>query len=131
MLLIAILWLKNILKLKNLVQVPILKDKLTTAREISPGVFRKFVHLENLMTAIIDFTNGPWAQPEPPHAHPHEQTTYVAKGELIDYIGNEEYHLEEGDLFFVPSNVPHTVKILSKNVRLIDSFNPIRTDFLN
>jgi len=110
--------------------MPILKDASNTFTEISPGVFRKFIHLNDLMTAIIDFKNGPWEEPEPPHSHPHEQTSYVAKGRLKVYIGKEEFELEEGDIFCVPSNVPHTVKILSKEVRLIDNFNPIREDFI-
>ena len=111
--------------------MPILQDKTTTSTEIAPGVFRKFIHLDNLMTAVIDFTNGPWDKPEPPHSHPHEQTSYVAKGELMVYIGEEEYHIQEGDVFYVPSNVPHTVKVLSKTARLVDTFNPIREDFLS
>ena len=111
--------------------MPVLKDQESTAQEIAPGVFRKFIHLNGLMTAIIDFKNGPWEEPEPRHHHPHEQTSYVAKGELIVYIGDEEHHLQAGDIFYVPSNVPHTVKILSKEVRLIDNFNPIREDFLS
>lgn len=110
--------------------MPVLIDKTTNATEISPGVFRKYIYLNNLMTAIIDFTNGPWDEPEPPHSHPHEQTCYVARGKLVVYIGDEESKLEEGDMFYVPSNVPHTVKILTKQVRLIDSFNPIREDFI-
>jgi len=110
--------------------MPILKDKSTSAVEIAPGVFRKFIHLDNLMTAIIDFKNGPWDEPEPRHSHPHEQTSFVAKGELIVYIGEEEYQLEEGDVFYVPADVPHTVKILSKEVRLVDNFSPVREDFL-
>ena len=110
--------------------MPILSDSNTQSKEIAPGVFRKFIHLDKLMTAIIDFTNGPWKEPEPRHSHPHEQTSYVAKGELIVYIGEEEHRLTAGDIFYVPSDVPHTVQILSKEVRLIDNFNPIREDFL-
>jgi mannose-6-phosphate isomerase-like protein (cupin superfamily) len=110
--------------------MPILKDSSVKPKEISPGVFRKLIHLNDLMTAIIDFKNGPWENPEPRHSHPHEQTSYVAKGRLIVYIGEEEFELEEGDVFCVPSDVPHTVKILTKEVRLIDNFNPIREDFI-
>lgn len=110
--------------------MPVLKNHRTRPVEIAPGVFRKVIHLDGLMTAIIDFTNGPWTEPEPRHTHPHEQSSYVAKGELMVFIGDEEHRLEEGDAFTVPSNVPHTVKILSPEVRLVDSFQPIREDFL-
>ncbi|MBT3245086.1 MAG: hypothetical protein HN352_18225, partial [Bacteroidetes bacterium] len=41
-----------------------------TVRE---GLERKIIHTENLMTVLIDFSDGPWDKPEPPHSHPHEQ----------------------------------------------------------
>jgi len=110
--------------------MPILRDKNSSATEISPGVFRKFIHLDGLMTAIIDFKNGPWTEPEPRHAHPHVQISYVAKGEVLVFIGEEEHRIEEGDIFTVPPNVPHTVMILSGEARLVDSFHPVREDFL-
>ncbi len=101
------------------------------AEEIKPGVYRTLTYTDNLMLAIIDFTTGPWDEPEPPHSHPHEQASYVAEGEIIFYCeGEEDKHLKAGDTFAVPSGKKHTVKLLSEKVRLIDSFNPIREDFL-
>ena len=83
------------------------------------------------MTVLIDFSNGPWAEPPPPHSHPHIQTTYLAEGEIIYYCeGEPDQHLKKGDMFSVPSGKKHTIKLLSKAARLIDSFNPIREDFL-
>lgn len=110
--------------------MPVFIDRKTESKEILPGVHRKLVHLEKIMTAVIDFTDGPMDEPDPPHSHPHEQISYVAKGELIVYIGEEENKLTEGDIFYVPANIPHTVKTLTKEVRLIDSFSSIREDFL-
>ena len=54
----------------------------------------------------------------------------MASGEILVIIGEEKTRLGEGDLFTVPPNVPHTIQTLSKHVRLIDAFNPIRKDFL-
>ena len=83
------------------------------------------------MTVLIDFSNGPWKEPEPPHSHPHEQTSYVAAGEIIFYCeGEKDQHLKTGDMFAVPSNKKHTIKLLTEKARLIDSFNPVREDFL-
>jgi len=99
--------------------------------EIRKGVFRSMIYTENLMLAIIDFTNGPWEEPEPFHSHPHEQASYVAEGELIFYCeGQPDRHLKAGDMFAVPSGKKHTIKILTERVRLADSFNPVRMDFL-
>jgi len=97
---------------------------------IREGIYRSVIYTQNLMTAIIDFTNGPWENADPFHSHVHEQVTYVAKGEIIFYCENQpEVHLKEGDVFAVPSGMKHTVKILTKEVRLVDSFTPIREDF--
>lgn len=98
---------------------------------VREGLQRKILHTENLMTVLIDFTDGPWDEPEPPHSHPHEQTSYVAAGEILFICeGEEDQHLNEGDMFAVPAGRPHTIQLLSEKARLVDSFNPIREDFL-
>jgi quercetin dioxygenase-like cupin family protein len=111
--------------------MPVLKSDASTT-QVKPGVERRLIHGNDLMMVVIDFTNGPWKEPDPPHHHVHEQTTYVAEGELIFFCeGEADQHLKAGDMFFVPSNKKHTIQVLSKKVRLIDSFNPIREDFLS
>lgn len=110
--------------------MPVIKENETKTVEISKNVFRKIVHLNDIMTAVIDFNNGPMSEPDPPHAHPHEQISYVSEGELYVYIDDEKTKLTKGDIFYVPANVSHTVQILSKTARLVDSFSPIRRDFL-
>ena len=95
------------------------------------GCERRILHTSQLMTVVIDFHNGPWDAPDPMHAHPHEQITYIAEGELIFFAeGQNPRPMRAGDLFAVPSGQPHSIQLLSKSARLIDSFNPIREDFL-
>ena len=109
----------------------VLKFENVPYEKVKEGLQRKIIHTENLMSVLIDFTNGPWEEPEPPHSHPHEQTSYVAKGEIIFYCeGEADQHLKAGDMFAVPSGKKHTVKLLTKEVRLVDSFTPIREDFV-
>lgn len=99
--------------------------------QVKEGLQRKIIHTNNLMSVLIDFSNGPWDELEPPHSHPHEQTSYVAKGEIIFYCeGETNQHLKEGDMFAVPSGKKHAIQLLTKEVRLIDNFNPVREDFL-
>jgi quercetin dioxygenase-like cupin family protein len=99
-----------------------------TVRE---GLQRKIIHTDNLMNVLIDFSDGPWEEPEPPHSHPHEQTSYVAEGEILFLCeGEPDQHLKAGDMFAVPSGRPHTIQLLTKKARLVDSFNPLREDFL-
>ena len=103
---------------------PIIQEKL------SPDFERSIAYLDNLMVVICDFKNGPMKNPDPPHSHPHEQITYVAEGELIFYLDQKEQKMVNGDIITIPSGVPHCIKTLTNHVRLIDSFNPIRNDFL-
>ncbi|MEX2371704.1 MAG: cupin domain-containing protein [Bacteroidales bacterium] len=98
--------------------------------EIAPGVYRRITYQENLMVAVIDFTGGPMKEPDPYHSHVHEQITYVASGRLKFIIEGEEKVLKEGDTIAIPSGRKHTIQTLTSKVRLVDSFSPIREDFL-
>ena len=109
----------------------VLKYETECWEEIRNGVFRRIVHLEQLMTVMFEFRNGPWKEKEPFHSHPHEQTCYIAKGKIILYCEGEPHQqLSEGDLFYIPSGKMHTIQVLSEMARLVDSFSPIREDFL-
>jgi quercetin dioxygenase-like cupin family protein len=103
---------------------PVIKEK------ISEGFERKLAYLDNIMVAVCEFTNGPAEKPDPPHSHDHEQITYVAEGELIFFKGADEFHLHKGDAITIPSGVKHCIQTLSKKVILVDSFSPVREDFL-
>ena len=93
-----------------------------TVRE---GLQRKIIHTDNLMNVLIDFSDGPWEEPEPPHSHPHEQTSYVAEGEILFLCeGEPDQHLKAGDMFAVPSGRPHTIQLLTKKARLNNSSPP-------
>ena len=110
----------------------VLKFSERTPELVRVGLERRNIYTPNLMTVIVDFTDGPWSEAEPFHSHPHEQTSYIASGEVIFYCENEpDQHLKAGDMFAVPSGKKHTVKILSATARLIDSFNPIRQEFIS
>jgi len=104
-------------------------EKNSVPETIRPGLKRRLMHLDNLMTVVIDFKH-PMSEPDPPHSHPHEQITYVAQGELWFFIGEEKFHLGIGDMIKIPSGLMHTVQTITPDVRLIDSFSPLREDFL-
>ncbi|MBK8504327.1 MAG: cupin domain-containing protein [Saprospiraceae bacterium] len=107
------------------------KAALTKSIEVRPGLYRRLIVTGDLMTVVLDFTDGPWAEAEPPHSHPHVQTCYLAEGEVVFYCEDEpDQRLKAGDVFAVPSGKKHTIKLLSKTARLVDNFNPVREDFL-
>jgi quercetin dioxygenase-like cupin family protein len=111
--------------------MPIYKQELSKPEKLTETFERRISHLRNLMVVVCDFTNGPAVEPDPPHSHQHEQITYVAEGELFLFLGEEKYLLTKGDVFTVPSGIPHCIQTISNPVRLVDSFSPVREDFLN
>lgn len=66
--------------------MPVLKADMAKVTQVGPGLSRRFVHTKNLMMVVIDFTNGPWSEPEPLQSHVHEQVTYVAEGEIFFFV---------------------------------------------
>ena len=80
-------------------------SKISEAKafEVKPGRARRILHTDHLMMVAFDFADGPAAQPDPPHTHPHEQVTYVAEGEVMFFIGEESTRLAPGDMVAVPA----------------------------
>jgi quercetin dioxygenase-like cupin family protein len=109
----------------------IVKSAEVVPEEIAPGRRRYLAHTDKLMMVVIDFYDGPTDQPDPPHTHPHEQVSYVASGEVIFFLGDEPHRLGPGDIYSVPPDVPHSVQLLTEHVRLVDTFHPIRQEFLS
>lgn len=108
----------------------VVKHQDTPRETIAPGRTRYLTHSDHLMMVVIDFNDGPATEPDPPHWHPHEQVTYVAAGDVLFFIDGTPNPLTAGDMITVPSNVPHSIQLLSSHVRLVDTFTPIRQDFL-
>jgi quercetin dioxygenase-like cupin family protein len=107
-----------------------LKYDEMAVEQIRDGVERRLGHTDNLMIVVIDFDDGPTDEADPPHSHPHEQVSYVAEGEILFVLGDQQTHLKAGDLYLVPPDMPHSIQQLTKHVRLVDCFTPIREDFL-
>lgn len=94
---------------------------------VGEGVRRKILgYGTNLMMVYVEFAKGAVGCL---HDHPHSQVTFVRKGSFEVQIGTERRILKEGDSFMAPPNTPHGVVALEEGI-LIDSFSPIREDFL-
>jgi quercetin dioxygenase-like cupin family protein len=111
--------------------MPVLKAAEVESPVFREGASRILTRTENLMVVVIDFFGGPWKEPDPFHKHVHEQITYVASGEILFLCeGETAQRLQAGDLFSVASDKLHTIQLLSPKARLVDSFTPVREDFL-
>jgi quercetin dioxygenase-like cupin family protein len=64
------------------------------------------------------------------HTHYHSQASYVASGTFELTIGDEKKILTTGDGYYVAPDVLHGCVCLEAGV-LIDTFSPVRADFLS
>lgn len=112
------------------IQMGITKRSELTPKIIAPGRTRYLAYTQNLMMVVVEFNDGPSSEPDPPHSHPHEQVSYVVSGEINLFMENNLTRLGPGDMFTVPPNIPHSVQLLTEQVMLVDSFTPVREDFL-
>jgi mannose-6-phosphate isomerase-like protein (cupin superfamily) len=97
---------------------------------IGPGRQRYLTYIGQIMATVLEIDAPPPAEPDAPHAHVHEQITFVAEGEVDFYLDGVPTRLGPGDLITIPSNVPHCIHPRTQRVKLLDVFNPIREDFL-
>lgn len=82
---------------------------------------------EKLMLTIVRFKKGGIGYL---HQHFHSQVAFIAKGIFEVQIENEKKILKSGDSFFISSNLIHGVICLEEGL-LIESFSPMREDFIN
>jgi len=94
---------------------------------VAPGMTRKIMGYDSeLMLVVVHFKkNGVGAK----HSHQHQQVSYVVSGAFEVEIEGKKEILREGDAFVIPSNAEHGAVCLEDGV-LIDTFSPLREDFL-
>lgn len=65
----------------------------------------------------------------PRHSHPHEQTGYLVKGEMMLSIGDDTYNVKPGDGWSIPGGVEHSAEIIDNSIA-VEVFSPVREDYL-
>jgi len=81
---------------------------------------------DQIMMVKIEFLTGGIGAV---HSHIHRQCSYVATGVFEFEINGEKKVVRTGDGLYMEPNVPHGVVCLEAGI-LIDTFSPVRTDFL-
>ncbi len=95
--------------------------------DLGNGVSRRILaHNGGLMQVEVFFEDGAIG---PMHNHPHEQLTYVLAGEFEFTIGDETKIVKAGDTLYKEPHIMHGCVCKKKGV-LLDTFTPIREDFL-
>lgn len=90
------------------------------------GITLKSVSGNNTMMTFFTFEPGSII---PAHKHPHEQITYVIEGEMEMVLDGETKLLKAGDGVVILPNQDHSAKILSKPVKAVDAWYPIREEY--
>ena len=96
------------------------------SRNLAQGVEIKVLSGEKMMMVFFYVEPGGLI---PEHAHPNEQMGMVLEGEIELLIGGERRIVRQGDVYHVPSGVPHTAKVSGGPVRVLDVFAPPREDY--
>ena len=94
----------------------------------APGVNRQIMAYDGqLMMVKVKFDKGAVGSM---HEHYHSQATYVVSGKFELTIGDKKEILSAGDGYYVAPDELHGCVCLEAGI-LIDTFSPVRADFLN
>lgn len=92
------------------------------------GVFRKFLGYDNqIMMVQVKFNEGALGSS---HQHFHTQATYIVSGKFEFEIDGVKQILKAGDGVYIEPNLLHSAVCLEAGM-LIDTFSPVREDFLD
>ena len=95
--------------------------------ELGGGVSRKFLGYDNqIMMVSVKFDKGALGSP---HQHFHTQATYVVSVKFEFEIDGIKQIVEAGDGVYIEPNLLHSAICLEEG-QLIDTFSPVREDFL-
>lgn len=106
--------------------------EFVTVTDIEPvalmeGLRARPVSGERITLAVVELDPG-IAMPE--HRHPNEQLGVVVRGEFTFTIGGETRLHKPGDMWVIPSGVPHSVdRTGDGGCTLVESFSPPRDDW--
>ncbi|MGD1958426.1 MAG: cupin domain-containing protein [Fulvivirga sp.] len=96
--------------------------------QLGGGVSRKMLGYDNqIMMVLVKFEKGAIGSP---HSHFHTQTTYCVSGKFEFEIDGAKQEVKGGDGVYIEPNLLHSAVCLEAGM-LIDTFSPVREDFLD
>ena len=63
------------------------------------------------------------------HSHHNEQMGIILEGEIEVTIGNETKLMKKGDVYLIPSDIPHGGRTHIESVMILDAFSPPREEY--
>ncbi len=98
--------------------------------KVTDQIDRRLITGDRIMLAHVYLKKGSIV---PTHSHENEQVTYIRKGALRFWIGEdeaEEVVVRAGEVLHIPSNVVHKAQALEETLD-VDVFSPPRQDWLD
>lgn len=98
--------------------------------DVKPGLGRRIITGEQMMLTHVYLEKDSVV---PLHSHENEQLTYVLKGALRFWLGDDleqEFVVHEGEVLVIPSHLPHKAVALEDTLD-VDVFCPPRQDWLD
>ena len=98
--------------------------------QVTDQLARRLITANRMMLAHVYLDKGCVV---PKHSHDNEQITYILKGALKFWIGDdesEEVIVRAGEVLVIPPNVLHKAEALEDTLD-VDIFSPPREDWLN
>jgi quercetin dioxygenase-like cupin family protein len=95
--------------------------------QVNEGMRRQILGFDDsIMMVKVEFLKGGEG---PVHSHVHSQCSYVVSGVFEFNIDGIKKVVKHGDGLYMEPNIPHGVNCLEAGL-LIDTFSPMRADFL-
>lgn len=98
---------------------------VTPGPSLPGGMSRRGIAMGNVMLGLHEAF--PHLQPAP-HSHDSAQIAYLLEGKLKMTINGESRILLPGEFAYAPAGVEHSIESLDEYVKVLDIFNPPRTD---
>lgn len=106
--------------------MPFIDFKSIAPLKIWEGINGPIAYSDQLLFGYFTIDDGAVL---PTHQHPHEQWSHLIEGEFEFNIGGEILHMKPGMSAFIPGNVPHSGRAITKAL-FLDCFYPVREDFV-
>lgn len=95
--------------------------------QLDLGITRQILGFgDSIMTCRVAFESGAVGSV---HSHPHSQTTYIEAGRFRFEVDGIFETLGPGDCVYIAPNLSHGATCIEAGA-LIDSFSPMRADFI-
>ena len=94
---------------------------------LAPGMKAHIIAAESM---TLSMASGEPNSHLPSHHHESEQILIVMDGAIDLIVEGKRYHLAQGDVIVLPSNIEHEGYVSDKGLSAIDIFSPPRHDFV-